>query len=533
MKITKLSLQGFRAFDEPFQLDLGSGKNLLLYGENGSGKSSIYLALNRFFEEQGGDVTIHRNRFAAAARDTTVEIQTQHSDAAGNPVSRTYTWDRYFHPLPVPIDPAGAPITADERSTLVDAARRAGFLDYRSMLRTNLIAAPLNRGNRGPTVHDQIYGTEAEGLGVQLFDLVTLVVLEGVRASLPGGTESTLGQLIRAVFRNRPENRRGRNLERANEHANRFNQAFNGSLPDVQAKLTEFLAYFDNHQLEVDLPQVALAWDQNLNLTGAEFVPEVTFRGEAIADFQAILNEARLSALALCLFLAGVALADNDYDNPNHPRFLLLDDALIGLELQNRLPILKILKSDTFRHHQIFLFTHDRVWYDLARSYLRTDDNWLHKELRADEANDRLVPRVKPGNDDLTVAAHHLQNGDLRAAAVYTRAAFESRLQKVCEKKGIEIKYRRDPHEVATDKLWIAIVARQTKREAKQNEQQQNGQGVSPDFIPRALINDVDVMRSNVLNNLSHANAPALNAVEVGAAIQTVKQLQQHHFQDP
>ncbi|HAB16475.1 MAG TPA: hypothetical protein DCE44_08490 [Verrucomicrobiales bacterium] len=62
MKITEISLQGFRAFDEPFDLDLDGGKNLLLHGENGSGKSSIYLALKRFFEERGDDITIHRTQ---------------------------------------------------------------------------------------------------------------------------------------------------------------------------------------------------------------------------------------------------------------------------------------------------------------------------------------------------------------------------------------------------------------------------------------------------------------------------------------
>ena len=45
MKITKISLQSFRAFDEPFDLDIDGGKNLLLHGENGSGKSSIYCAI--------------------------------------------------------------------------------------------------------------------------------------------------------------------------------------------------------------------------------------------------------------------------------------------------------------------------------------------------------------------------------------------------------------------------------------------------------------------------------------------------------
>ena len=33
MKITKVTLQSFRAFDEPFELNITGGKNLLLYGE--------------------------------------------------------------------------------------------------------------------------------------------------------------------------------------------------------------------------------------------------------------------------------------------------------------------------------------------------------------------------------------------------------------------------------------------------------------------------------------------------------------------
>jgi predicted ATP-dependent endonuclease of OLD family len=50
MKIKTLSLTDFRAFPGPapttFELD---GKNLLVYGENGSGKSSLFHALRGMF----------------------------------------------------------------------------------------------------------------------------------------------------------------------------------------------------------------------------------------------------------------------------------------------------------------------------------------------------------------------------------------------------------------------------------------------------------------------------------------------------
>lgn len=43
MRITKIEINNFRAFYGTYQIDLHkAGKNLLVYGENGSGKTSLY-----------------------------------------------------------------------------------------------------------------------------------------------------------------------------------------------------------------------------------------------------------------------------------------------------------------------------------------------------------------------------------------------------------------------------------------------------------------------------------------------------------
>ena len=44
--IIKIEIDGFKAFPNNFSIDLPDGKNLLIYGENGSGKSSLYYALH-------------------------------------------------------------------------------------------------------------------------------------------------------------------------------------------------------------------------------------------------------------------------------------------------------------------------------------------------------------------------------------------------------------------------------------------------------------------------------------------------------
>ena len=56
MKITNIEIKNFRGFPATYQIDLGkTGENLLVYGENGSGKSSLYLALKYFLESGVGE----------------------------------------------------------------------------------------------------------------------------------------------------------------------------------------------------------------------------------------------------------------------------------------------------------------------------------------------------------------------------------------------------------------------------------------------------------------------------------------------
>lgn len=48
--ITQIEIDGFKAFPTNFTLSLGTGQNLLLYGENGSGKSSLYYAIHALMQ---------------------------------------------------------------------------------------------------------------------------------------------------------------------------------------------------------------------------------------------------------------------------------------------------------------------------------------------------------------------------------------------------------------------------------------------------------------------------------------------------
>ena len=77
MRVTNVEIKNFRRSNGTFQINLDkSGKNLLVYGENGSGKSSLYLALKSFLESSEGFLTRFEDSKTSSGRmmDTSSSI---------------------------------------------------------------------------------------------------------------------------------------------------------------------------------------------------------------------------------------------------------------------------------------------------------------------------------------------------------------------------------------------------------------------------------------------------------------------------
>src|SRR3954462_12626134 len=91
----------------------------------------------------------------------------------------------------------------------------------------------------------------------------------------------------------------------------------------------------------------------------------VSLHGRQLPLYSEFLNEARLSALALVIYLASLleSFPGGVTGGPNPLKLLLLDDVLLGLDAANRIPVLEILR-DEFRDWQICCLTHDRVWFE-------------------------------------------------------------------------------------------------------------------------------------------------------------------------
>lgn len=103
----------------------------------------------------------------------------------------------------------------------------------------------------------------------------------------------------------------------------------------------------------------------------------------SIEKYHTFLNEARLSALAISIYMVAIKKL-LDVLETDSLKIIVLDDLLISLDMGNRLKLLEILKNE-FSDFQIFFFTHDRELYELYKDKM----NWKKYEFYLDE-NDEI-----------------------------------------------------------------------------------------------------------------------------------------------
>ena len=236
--------------------------------------------------------------------------------------------------------------------------------------------------------------------------------------------------------------------------------------------------------------------------------------GISIPRHETLLNEARLSALALALYLASVLLSNPaaGLAVPDPLKLLVLDDVLIGLDLSNRLPLLEILEQH-FGDFQVILSTYDRVWFELAHLQTLSSGRWSYAELFSNWLGDPgyEVPVLKIGQDHIQQAKVHQAAHDYRAAAVYARAAFETRLKNFCERRRLPVRYYTDSRRLSSEDLWQAVTGAH------------GGDGSC--HVDAATKANIESLRKVVLNPLNHAGASSITKAEVDAAIKAVERL--------
>ena len=475
MKITNIEIKNFRAFPKTYQINLhDTGKNLLVYGENGSGKSSLYLALKYFLESSVPENSEYNGNRAFETHQNIFTEDPGHIKlcflSEPQREKNTYEWSRNVKEI------------TDE--LISETSKAKGFLDYKSLLETHY----LHREN----------GT------VNLFDLLVKTLLAN---TINPVTERTLAEDWNVI--QPPFPRRGAKTQIAalEGRINVFNDELTNRLTELRPKASEILSKFGYKvELDLDFQRVAYNGDEK-TLDNQEILLKVEFFDTDISSHHRFLNEAKLSAIAIAIYLASILCLPEPKEGM---KVLALDDVLIGLDMSNRLPVLDIL-NDYFTDYQIFLTTYDKVWYEIVKQRT-TQKDWKYIEFYFGQTDEYEIPVYAEDKAYLEKAREYLDANDYKACAIYVRTAFEAAIKQYCEKKDLAIKYRENPRDLRSEDFWVPI-----KMETDE---------AGLPLLDLRIIDAIERARKFILNELSHATFVNIYRKELEDAIDAVEQLE-------
>lgn len=396
MRIQKVIINKYKAFTKEEVIPI-EGKNVFIYGENGSGKSSFYYALKDFFQSsvEPIDLSLLRN-YTLDDGDSDCSIKVEFEGQIQKIITE------------------GTKDT--EIASIRDANRLKSFLTYKHLL----------------SVHNVKVDDE-----INVFELIVNGVMkhfssgratEGVElgklwSDLVAENEKPTGSGTEFYF----ERQKKASVERK---AIPFNNALNRLFRDGE----DYLAPLVNKVLEHLIPNFKIEFSRRtvtVNGSGRISDPAILLKIEDNGveldthhpHFS--LNEAKLSAIAISIFL-GAILKQSPFSREIKPLFL--DDILIGLDNENRLKILNLLLQEdlledednkVFGDFQIFITTYDRHWYEVAKQNLT---GWKFIEFYKGDEGPEVIHDVK---SNFERADSYFKARDFPACANYLRKECE------------------------------------------------------------------------------------------------------------
>lgn len=407
-RITHLKIHNYRAFWGVYDIPIPKGENLLIYGENGSGKSSIYKALKDFFaSSENPKLQFWRNVYAPvpanAAADGTIEVVFNNYPVSENSIGAIYN----FSNIPSIRD-------AQTESFIKKANKAKAFLSYQELVKSYILKS------------DGI-------LSPNLFDLILNLIEE---------EEFGDGKVIKQEWQRLNDwiqkDGRGSDFKFAKKGIPVFEDSLKEKLIPILLKTNDYLATYFKSGLLIDLERFyirPIKKNRKWSIDSELCLKVKLFENDIVNGYQNHLNEARLSAIAICVYLSAIKLNPQ----PDDYKIVFLDDVFIGLDTSNRLPLLELLKAE-FPDHQVFISTYDRFWYETAKRWFDSNmtGKWKNYEMYVNHRehlpgknfDKPILTTVSTNWEKGVYYLQHETNPDYPAAANSFRKFFEELLSK-------------------------------------------------------------------------------------------------------
>jgi energy-coupling factor transporter ATP-binding protein EcfA2 len=459
-KIKSITLRNFKYFygkeTEHSQNKIELDKNnLLLYGENGSGKSSIYWALYTFLQSAIKDPRSEiekyfdpnhnqniRNRFALPDEESGIIVE--FTSPSGGTIKelkrntdRTYSINTYRDTFTEKALIGSDFINYKFLSKIYDF-RNSEHIDLFEMFERDILM--FIDFEEAYTEHDGTLSTKTYASDWWKFicEAPTVLPYNGNIVSV-GSDEykrfknTTIPKFVQLLKKLLLDITQG-----ANEYLeNQFNE--------------DFTISFDTESISCEYNKKVSQRAKDGKLLKPSIPLKVHFNHNSLAEVNkqilkphTFLNEARLTAIALAIRLS---ILDRKLKDPNSARILVLDDLLLSLDMSHRDRVLEILLSDSFIDtYQILLLTHDRAFYNMCKNRIqdRFETGWVFKEMYQHQTVAGIpCPFIPDQSNYLDLAKKYLKDFDYPASANYLRKEAE-RLFKYLLPKNLCLYFKED-----------------------------------------------------------------------------------------
>lgn len=433
--ISKITIDGFKAFPDNFPLEL-EGKNLLMYGENGSGKSSIYYALHSLLQSQCKDK--NDKYFDPNHTESIVNQHTKKPNAkvevqfAGSGVTYSISHAGYHESVVQPISPLrdlnGQCVFINHKFLFnVFSFRNSQYIDLFPVFIKDILPFTLTQDKSEyiSNIYDDVikeikrHGRsnkieDSYQARIDKFNSETKYVIEQINTN----AVKTATIIYNEFFRN------------AEDRQLKITLGYDNNRDKVPQANKSYWLRCGYRYLYVE--KAGVRQEKSVSSSMEILQPAITLKVEELQDDgvsyrviekpQTYFNEAKLTAIALSIRFALL-----DTVTAANGRFLALDDMLISLDMSNRTKIIDYLLDVVSDKYNIYLFTHDRTFFELIKEVisaknLKTD--WLYKEIyNSDIASEN--PKCYESEDSFTRAMYHFKNFDYPASANYLRKTVE------------------------------------------------------------------------------------------------------------
>jgi len=419
-RLHKIQITNFKAFRQ-FTLPL-EGRHLLVYGDNGAGKSSLYWALYTFLQSARKPKNSIAKYFEPTGTESLLNIHEQASGAA---------------------KPGEIALTLRDTATKNDTTYRISQADHGTHNQPAILKGDL----ASDFITYRFFFGFADFRNSEKFNLWPLFEKEILPFCVSTGGKVPLDawRLIKNENPN-PSNNSGLAGTDAFDTFHRNTTSFAWILPSiVDAISTEAQKFYDRHfsagdpakvtlKLGVTVPPASSGSNQQtFQFTKPVIEFGIQIDGKIVNRPQAFLNEAKLTQLALSVRFAAslVNLHDSDL------KLLVLDDLLVSLDMSNRMKVVELLLTDgSLANYQKIILTHDLGFFrEFRRTIGPSHPDWSFIRLVGDP---KTAITCQTEKTELQRAEDYLHGHSLDEAAVCLRKGAEDmakRYREWAEKK--------------------------------------------------------------------------------------------------